>query len=273
MTSTTTKPSEEVSQYTFNNATEQGPIQLRLLSEVLDGHSTQVLASTGVTTGWQCLDVGPGAGSITKWLADQVGPTGHVTALDLDPRHLRADGNVTVQQGDVRTVELPEGHYDLIHIRLVLVHLAEREAVLDRLIAALKPGGVVVVSDWDSTDWDWIIRSSSPESAAAFVAFQKGLFGLLERNGADMTWARRAPMAMRDAGLVDVDTSLYNRVWAGGESGCLVHSTNADQMRDALLANGLTTTELTLLDEAMHDPNTLAYCYTMFTTVGRRPRP
>lgn len=259
------------SRYTFNNATEQGPIQLRLLSEVLDGHSTQVLDDTGVAAGWHCLDVGPGGGSIVDWLARRVGPSGHVTALDLDPRHLHGGDNITIQRGDVRTVDLPPDHYDLIHLRLVLVHLAEREQVLRRLISALKPGGVIVASDWDSTDWDWVLRSPSPESTAAFVAFQKGLFEVLGRNGADMTWARRAPMSMRDAGLELVSTSLYNRVWAGGESGCLVHSTNADQMREALLANGMTTRELTLLEEAMYDPDTLIYCYTMFTTVGRRP--
>src|SRR5262249_5203716 len=127
MTTSTTTSDHEASQYTFSNGDVEGPRQLRLLADILDEHSTYMLAGTGVTTGWQCLDIGPGAGTITTWLAERVRPAGQVTALDLDPQHTHTTGNVTVRQGDVRTVELPEDHYDLIHARLVLVHLAERE--------------------------------------------------------------------------------------------------------------------------------------------------
>ena len=126
---TTTTPTDGVdeassSRYTFSNADEQGPQQLRLLADILDEHSVDVLSDTGIGAGSHCLDVGPGAGTITGWLADRVYPGGHVTALDLDPRHVRGDDNVTVQVGDVRTVDLPDGFYDLIHVRLVLLHLA-----------------------------------------------------------------------------------------------------------------------------------------------------
>lgn len=271
MTSATTAPVDEASQYTFSNADEQGPQQLQLLSQILDEHSTYMLAGTGITPGWQCLDVGPGAGSITSWLADRVRPSGHVTALDLDPRHIHTADNVTVLHGDVRTVDLPESHYDLIHTRLLLLHLAEREMVLDRLVAALKPGGVLVVSDWDATYRDWLLHAPTPDAADAFEAFQNGLLGLLQENGADLSWARRAPLAMRAAGLEGIETVAHNRLWAGGEPGCLLHTSNAHQMHDALIADGLTTEQLDLLHEAMRDPNTLAYCYLMFTSVGRRP--
>jgi SAM-dependent methyltransferase len=271
MTSTTTDTTDEASQYSFANADPQGPQQLRLLADILDEHSTDVLARTGIASGWQCLDVGPGAGTVTSWLADQVRPGGQVTALDLDPRHVRTGDSVAVRQGDVRTAELPDGHYDLIHARLVLLHLAERELVLDRLVAALKPGGLLVVSDWDATRQDWLLRAPSQAAAAAFEAFQDGLLGVLTDNGADLGWARRAPLAMRAAGLVDVETVAHNRLWAGGEAGCLLHVSNSYQLRDALLARGVTAEQLDLLREAMRDPDALAYCYWMFTTVGRRP--
>jgi SAM-dependent methyltransferase len=166
-----------------------------------------------------------------------VRPGGQVTALDLDPRHLDDGGVVEVRPGDVRTVDLPAGHYDLIHVRLLLLHLAERDEVLRRLVAALAPGGIIVVSDWAGTDRDWLLRVASPAHTEAFTAFQDGLLGILEDHGADLGWARRAPLA-----------------------------------RDALLGRGVTTQQLDLLEDAMTDPTTLAYCYAMFSSVARRPQ-
>jgi ubiquinone/menaquinone biosynthesis C-methylase UbiE len=44
------------------------------------------MGNIGVTDGWICLEVGAGAGSIARWLARRVGPTGSVVATDLDTR-------------------------------------------------------------------------------------------------------------------------------------------------------------------------------------------
>jgi SAM-dependent methyltransferase len=257
------------SQYTFSNDFAEGS-QLRLLAEILDDHSTLVLSGTGITPGWQCLDVGAGAGTITAWLADRVGPDGHVTALDKDPEHILGGANITIRKGDVRTVDLPEAHYDLIHTRLVMLHLAERGLVLQRLIAALKPGGVLVISEWDGERRDWLLHAPNADAVEAFTAFQAGLLAELEAHGADLGWARRAPVAMFAAGLDDVATTVHSQLWAGGEPGCLLHLSNARQLRDALLARGVTAEQLDALEAAMLDPATLAYCYWMFTSVGHR---
>jgi SAM-dependent methyltransferase len=271
MSSTIAKiePVGEASQYAFSNEFAEGS-QLRLLAEILDDHSTFVLSGTGITRGWRCLDVGPGAGTITSWLAERVGPDGHVTALDKNPEHISSSPNVTVQEGDVRTVDLPEAHFDLIHTRLMMLHLAERDAVLQRLVAALKPGGTLVVSDWDGERRDWMLHAPTAEALDGFNAFQAGLLAELEAHGADLGWARRAPVAMFAAGLEDVATTVHSQLWAGGEPGCLLHLSNAKQLRDALLARGVTAEQLDVLEAAMLNPATLAYCYWMFTTVGHR---
>jgi SAM-dependent methyltransferase len=274
MATTTTGSVDDASHYTFRNADAEGPQQLHLLAGILDEHTTDVLTRVaGIAAGWRCLDVGPGAGSVTRWMAEQVGPGGQVTALDLDPRHITGTGNVVVRQGDVRTVELPADHYDLIHTRLLLLHLAEREVVLDRLIGALKPGGLLVVSDWDSNRRDFLLHTPDETAAAAFEAFHEGLFAILQDHGADLGWARRAPLAMRTAGLAGVETVVHNRLWAGGEAGSLLHVSNSYQLQDALLDRGVTVEQLDLCREAMHNPETLVYGYWMFTTVGRRPAP
>jgi 2-polyprenyl-3-methyl-5-hydroxy-6-metoxy-1,4-benzoquinol methylase len=41
-----------------------------------------------VRPGWRCLEVGAGRGSMAAWLAEQVGPSGHVMATDIDVTYL-----------------------------------------------------------------------------------------------------------------------------------------------------------------------------------------
>jgi len=269
MNITTTAPA--ASQYSFDNGSRQGDEQLRLLAGILDDHSTALLARMGVTAGWHCLDIGPGAGTITHWLADRVGPEGHVTSLDLDPQHIPGAGNITVRQGDVRTADLPSNHYDLIHARLLLLHLTDRDAVIRRLVGALKPGGLLVTSDWDTTRHDVMLHGPSEAAVAAFDVFQEALLAFLGSNGADLSWARRAPLSLRAAGLTELQTEVHNRLWAGGEVANLLHVSNSYQLREVLMARGVTDEQLELVRAALLDPQTLAYCYPTYTSIGRRP--
>ena len=97
----------------------------------------------GVGTRWKCLDIGAGGGSIAQWPCTQVGPHGSVLATDIDTRFLGAlaEPNLEVRRHAISADDLPEATLDLVHTRLVLMHLPAREHVLARLMAALKPGG------------------------------------------------------------------------------------------------------------------------------------
>jgi trans-aconitate methyltransferase len=257
--------------YSFDNATSDAALQVRLLAEILDRHTSDVLARSGVRPGWRCLDLGAGGGSITHWLAERVGPGGGVVAMDADPRHIPAHDRIELRTADISTAELGEAEYDLIHARLLLMHLPDRLEVVRRAAAALKPGGLLVVSDWECSHTDEMLLRGSNELADAFLAFQRGLCQLMTSRGASLDWARLTPLALHEAGLVDVETELYNRVWSGGEAGCLLHACNSRQLEAPLRATGMTTGQLAVLREGLADPRTLAYQYPMFTTVGRRP--
>ena len=60
--------------------------RLALLEHIFDPASRRRRAL--VQPGWRCLEVGAGRGSIAVWLAEQVGPSGHVVATDVDVRYL-----------------------------------------------------------------------------------------------------------------------------------------------------------------------------------------
>jgi len=265
-----TTDAEDASTYSFSNTARDGE-QLDLLGEILDGHSIDVLTRAGIAAGWRCLDVGPGGGSLTTWMAEQVGPTGHVTALDLETHLLTPRENLTIVKGDVRTTALPDG-LDLGHFRQVNVHLAERIDVLDKTVAALKPGGLLVTTDWDATaPRRTLVWVRGGNAAQAFHAFQATFLSILEDNGADLGWAHRAPIAFTEAGLVDVEATVHSRLWAGGTAGCLLHVSNSLQLEDQLIARGMTLEQLEVFRAAMRDPQTLIYGYETVTTTGRRP--
>lgn len=121
--------------------------RLGYLAETRDPKTFAVLADTGVTAGWRCLEIGAGAGTVSCWLGEQVGSAGEVVSTDVDLRfHGPVPANVSVREHDITRDEVA-GPFDLIHARAVLQHLPERDAVLDTLVAALAPGGWLVIED------------------------------------------------------------------------------------------------------------------------------
>jgi ubiquinone/menaquinone biosynthesis C-methylase UbiE len=124
--------------------------RLRALARWRDPFTIDALRATGVGEGWRCLEVGAGAGSISEWMADAVGSSGSVLSTDVDLRfHGEPRANVEVRKHDITSDALPDDEFDLVHVRAVLQHIAEREGVLDRLVATLKPGGWLVAEEGD----------------------------------------------------------------------------------------------------------------------------
>ena len=77
---------------------------------------------------------------------DRVGPSGHVVATDIDTRWLAPSLNLEVRHHhNVVDDPVDRSGYDVIHARLVLEHLPQRLTVLAKLVAALRPGGWLVV--------------------------------------------------------------------------------------------------------------------------------
>jgi len=55
--------------------------RLRALEDVFDAATRRCLLSTGLGSGWRCLEVGAGAGSIATWLSGMVAPNGRAVTL------------------------------------------------------------------------------------------------------------------------------------------------------------------------------------------------
>ena len=137
--------------YAFENARAVQRDRLRLLAALLDDGTFRLLERLGVRPGWRCLEVGAGGGSVAAWLCDRTAPGGSVLATDLDTTVLREleRPNLEVRVHDVLTDELPEREFDLVHARLLLAWLADPERGLRSMLAALRPGGCMLVEEMD----------------------------------------------------------------------------------------------------------------------------
>ncbi len=123
------------------------------------------LRSVGVQPGWQVLDAGCGGGSFLPLLAELVGPTGQVRAVDVAPENvLRAQARlagtgaaslVTVEEGSLLALPFPDHTFDAAWCANVLMYLSDVDLprALAELCRVVRPGGLVAAKEGDSTLW------------------------------------------------------------------------------------------------------------------------
>lgn len=254
--------------YLFGKTGDLLEAQFSALSGLLDAGTFARIEQLGITPGARCLEVGGGGGSVTTWLADLVGPEGHVTATDLDVDRLTPleRENVTVLQHDIVRGVLPENAYDLVHARLVLLHLPEREAVLRKLVRTLRPGGRLIIDEFDCAPLH-VLKAPSAEDAELIMLMKDRLLGLLTQAGAEVGWGARIKRALTAAGLRDVAGTNEVEEWPGGSPGCLLMATTALQTR---ARSGVTDAELDRYLELMNDPEVVLSGYAVCSAWGRR---
>jgi ubiquinone/menaquinone biosynthesis C-methylase UbiE len=236
-----------MSTYVFDQAWQKERDRLGALQSLFDGPSRRLLADLGVGAGWRCLEVGGGAGSIASWLADRVGPTGSVLATDLDTRFLdgHSRANLEVRTHNVVTDPLDEAAFDLVHARAVLVHLPDRRQVLKRLVAALRPGGWLLLEDVDfagataRTLAQYV--TMPPPAPAAVERIYLAVASVFAASGADPSYGSRLTGTLADAGLAHVSAELHTPVVSGGSEQWTRGT--VEQLAERLVATGLTTAD------------------------------
>ena len=121
----------------------------------------RALNAIGIAKGATVADVGAGSGYMTVRMAERVGPTGRVYATDIQPQMLamlreRLDkekiGNVTLVQGAVDDPRLPPASLDLILMVDVYHEFSQPQQMLRGMLAALKPGGRMVLLEYKKED-------------------------------------------------------------------------------------------------------------------------
>ena len=210
-------------------------------ASLFDPSTFRHLDALGLAPGWRCWEVGAGGTTVVSHLAERVGPGGHVLATDINLSWAAgaAAPNVEILEHDVGDRTPPGGPFDLVHARLVLVHVPARDAALATMVAALRPGGVLLVEDADPALQPLsCLEETGPEQALA-NRLRRGFRTLLAERGVDLAYGRSLPRRLRAAGLVDVAADAAFPV---SDPACNhLEAATITLVRDQLLDHGIAT--------------------------------
>ncbi|HUM11414.1 MAG TPA: hypothetical protein VLT82_10735, partial [Myxococcaceae bacterium] len=152
---------------------------------------------------------------------------------------------------------------------LVLMHIPDRERALDRMIAALKPGGWLVEEDFDvASVWPDPGRGPGEVLSKTHLAMAQ----IMDDRGVDRNFGRRLFGLLRSHGLVDVGAAGRTFMWPAGSPGPALMRANYEQLREAMLAAGYVTPQQLEQDLArLEDPSFFMPSPILWAAWGRRP--
>ncbi|MGK4582802.1 methyltransferase domain-containing protein [Kitasatospora sp. HPMI-4] len=193
---------------------------------VLRSHRSRTAADSAayllpeLRPGQRLLDIGCGPGTITADLAELVGPTGRVVAVDTSAEVLeqaagyaagRGLSNVLFEVADVHRLPYRDGEFDVVHAHQVLQHVADPVAALREMRRVTASGGVVAARDCDYAAMTWYPRL--PEPAEWLALYRR----IARANGGEPDAGRRLLSWAHAAGLERVRATSSTWTYATPE--------------------------------------------------------
>jgi SAM-dependent methyltransferase len=183
-------------------------VRLDRQASSIAGATDALLRAAGIGGAMRVLDLGTGLGHVAFQVADLLDPGGSVLGVDQAQRLLEiaerrraAAGaqNIGFLQADARAFSASEP-FDAIVARLLLFHLPDREEVLHRQLEALRPGGTMLVVEFD-------IGAMRAEPEVPLVEAVRGWIEAAFRSAeADPRIGAQAGQLLRRTGFADVST-------------------------------------------------------------------
>ena len=185
--------------------------------------TTRLLLDAGIREGMRVLDVGCGSGDVAFLLATLVGSDGEVVGIDHDAHALAIAAQraapapqpqPTFVQSTLLGLPAALGGFDAIVGRRVLMYQADAVAAVRALARHLRPGGVMVFQEHDTT-----MAPASLENFTLHRQAQGWLREMIAREGADLhigfnlhgifTQAGLKPASVRAECLVQTPDNAY----------------------------------------------------------------
>ncbi len=128
-----------------------------------------ILEATGIQSGMRVADVGAGTGLFTVLFSSHVGPDGWVYAIDISPKFIEHIANRAQEAGienvtpvlcDQDSVNLPPNSIDVAFVCDTYHHFEFPIATVGSIYKTLRPGGKLVVIDFqrdEETSSEWIL--------------------------------------------------------------------------------------------------------------------
>ena len=230
---------DQSGRYLLDNQQAQAGQRFDALSELFNPSTFRHAAALGLTTGWRLWEVGAGSPDVPARFAAQVGSDGLVLATDIDTSWLDGASTFQVRRHDVGSDPAPAGPFDLVHARLVLVHVTRRAQALATMVAALRPGGWLLLEEADPGLQPLVCPDESGPEQELANRLKAGFRTLLAARGVDLAYGRTLPRLLREAGLHEVASDAYFPM--GGPACTELERATVEQIRDRLVAAGIAT--------------------------------
>src|SRR5580704_3963207 len=244
------------------------------LGDLFNPSTFRRIDALGIRPGWRCWEVGAGGPTVPAWLARRVVPGGYVLATDIDVAALQeatdvaalpeatdvaalpeatdvaalpeatdvaalpeaAEPGFEVLQHDVAAERAPAAGFDLVHARLVVMHLADRGAALAAMTGALRPGGWLLLEDADLSLQPLACPDETGPAEQLANKIRRVSVGL---RGDNLAFGRTLPRLLRGAGLTGIGADAFLPI--AGPASARLEQTMIERQRDRLLAAGLLT--------------------------------
>lgn len=232
-----------MSGYLFDNQRLEAGERFAALAALFDAWTFAHLDALGLGEGWRCWEVGAGGMSVLRGLVDRVGTGGRVLATDIDVSWIESAGGgvLEVRRHDVVADPSPSETFDLVHARLVLVHLPDRVRALQVMVDALRPGGWLVIEDADPGLQPLACPDERGPAEELANRMRAAVRTLMAERGAELTYGRTLPRLLRAAGLEDVGAEGYFPI--ASRACAVLEAASVRHARDQLLGAGLATEE------------------------------
>ena len=223
---------------------EAAVMRLELLHRVYGPGTEQVLSTVGIQPGMVIADVGCGVGTVSRWLAPQIGPTGIVWCVDNSSEQLDVaqssagklgQSNIRFLESSADDIDLPDASVDLAYCRFLLDHLTEPGAAVAEMQRILKPGGALVAEALDFTG----MTSDPPHPAytheVEYIRQQN------EHRNVDAGSGLRIHRLFRSAGFTGINVTLNQPAYLDGDEKRFWEYSVAEKA-NTLIELGLATT-------------------------------
>jgi SAM-dependent methyltransferase len=190
-----------------------------------------------------------------------------VVAVDIDTRFIEslAGDAIEVRRLDIRSDELPEGQFDLVHSRLVLEHLPDRRQIIDRLAATLRPGGWMLIEDFDCTALGFDLDDP------LLVRARDAILEFSRRAGSEPYYGRRVVADLAAAGLTEVRGEGRCKVIDSSTPGFDFFRLSFESLRSAVVDAGLISQADADAAAARFGDDIRVFTPIMMAGIGRRP--
>jgi ubiquinone/menaquinone biosynthesis C-methylase UbiE len=169
----------------------------------------------GITFGSRVIDVGAGPGYATVDLAELVGPTGEIVAVERSARFLefarnacaaRGLSNVRFREADLMEESLGELAFDATWCRWVASFVSSPEKLIKTIAGALRPGGVAIFHEYSDYE-TFRVMPIKP----ALESFMFEVMASWRASGGEPNIAREIPRWLAAAGLRVVEIRPHVR--------------------------------------------------------------